>query len=109
MTSRQIAGQSIRGRLGSALIGLVVCAAPNLGADDSVGKPLRHKGLGAKAKKRCAGARARAGRTKKLSRTLGRKYMNIWVAGPLPAAAHAPEVHGISDGELLRLKRSFAS
>eukprot|EP00959_Pyramimonas_sp_CCMP1952_P199735 4177882-Pyramimonas_sp.AAC.1 len=58
-------GQAIQRRLGSALTGPIVCAAPNLGAGDNVGKPLRHRGLDSKAKRRRTCAQARAKRIHK--------------------------------------------
>ena len=109
IASNKRVGLKIQRILGEALAGPLVASAPNLGVDDTVGRPIRVKGRNAKAKAREAKAYRRCARVGKLARTVGRKARNLWCSGVLPAATYGVELAGISDSELLALRRSFAS
>ena len=109
LTSNRALGRDTPDCLGSSLTGPVVRATPDLGVDDSAGRPLRHRGQGATAKQCRATAAARARRFGKKAKTIGHRSRSNWVSGPLPAATQGAEIIGVSDAELLALRRSFAS
>ncbi len=82
--------------------------APNLGIDFAAGQCRRRHGPRAKRRQRLNKLRRQAGRVARLRAIAGKRTPSIFVAGPLSAAVYGAAVNGLSDQEVLRIRRAAA-
>ncbi len=83
-------------------------AALNLGIDYAAGKRRSAHGPGAKRRARLKKLRNQTGRIARLRQIAGRRTPAIFVAGPLPAAVYGAAVNGLSDVEVMKVRRAAA-
>ncbi len=91
------------------LAGPLRCAAPNLGIDASAGKRRGTKAAGVLRKARMASGWKRRKRLRQLADVLGSKARRIYTAGVGPSATYHAAVQGLSDREVLTVRRLAAS
>ena len=79
----------------------------NLGVDYTAGRAVRAPGKGrsAKLKERAAAALRKTRRLARLGSMVGRKCVKVFAAGPLAGAVYGSDIFGVSDRELLDLRR----
>ncbi len=83
-------------------------SALNLGVDFAPGRSRRMHGRGSKRNFRFARLRRQAGKIARLRTVAGKRTSAIFVSGPLPAAVYGAAVNGLSDREVLQLRRVAA-
>ncbi len=96
---------AVRGQVG----GQLVVSAPNLGADCAAAKPRRAHGRHNQRAARLKEGLRRRRRIAKVRAVLGDKAIPIFSTGTLSKMVYASEVHGLSDGELLAVRRTAAA
>ncbi len=84
-------------------------AAPNLGIDFAPGRARSAQSKGGKRSGRLRGLARKLIPFRRLCKILGGKASKIFVAGPLPFATYGSAVNGMSDHEVLRLRRAMAT
>eukprot|EP00959_Pyramimonas_sp_CCMP1952_P247192 5166868-Pyramimonas_sp.AAC.1 len=106
VTSHKSIAKSIHDQRGP-LAGEAKASIVNLGIDAAAGKAVRARGQGraSKLKMRLAAAARKACRLRKLQKPLGRKTTIFFAAGPVAGGIFGTEVYGVSDRELLALRR----
>ncbi len=82
-------------------------SAPNLGVDYAPGKK-RTAHIGGKRTSRFRGLARKMIPFKRLCRVVGSKASKVFIAGPLPYATYGSVVNGLSDAEVLRIRRCAA-
>ena len=100
--------EALRHRLGD-LAGPKVKSAKNLGVDYTAGRPRRAQGPQSARAKRIRAAKERRHRLQRLAKAAGWRAYRIATAGVLPSATYGAEVNGISNYELLSVRRACAS
>eukprot|EP00959_Pyramimonas_sp_CCMP1952_P472481 9500106-Pyramimonas_sp.AAC.1 len=91
--------------LGS-MVGTACTRVANLGSEFAAGRPVRAgKGRSAKMKALAAAALRKTRRLQGLGEVLGRKALRDFAAGPLAGAVRGSDFYGVSDSELLSLRR----
>jgi hypothetical protein len=109
IASSKALGRDLAQALGG-LAGPLVSSAANLGVDDCVGRPRRVAGRSSKQKKREQKARGFVSRLARLRPLVGaRVAKNVFASGALASELFGSEIYGVSDYELLRLRRQAAS
>ncbi len=83
-------------------------AVLNLGVDYAAGQPRRSHGKNCKRKKRLSTMRIKTGKLQKIRAIAGRRTSLIFMAGPLPEATYGAAVNGLSDAEVLAIRRCAA-
>ncbi len=81
--------------------------APNLGIDYAPGRR-RTAQYGGKRTGRFRGLARKMAPFRRLCRVIGGKASKVFVAGPLPYATYGSVVNGLSDAEVLRIRRCVA-
>ena len=89
--------------------GRPVAATKNLGIDFSAGKPRSHPGCKRTRTLRLKAACGRRHRLSQVAKAGGWRAKRLFSAGVLPAAAFGAEVNGMSETEMLQLRRVEAS
>ncbi len=83
-------------------------AVPNSGIDYAPGRKRSQHGGGTKRKTRMTRLRRKAKRVEKLRAIAGKRTPAVFVTGPLPEAAYGAAVNGLTDQEVLALRRAAA-
>ncbi len=83
-------------------------AATNLGIDFAAGRQRRTHGIKAKRKQRLRKLGLQTGRIARLRAVAGKRTSSIFVAGPLSSATYGAAVNGLTDAEVLRIRRAAA-
>ncbi len=83
-------------------------AAVNLGVDFAAGQPRRLHGRGSKRAVRLGRLKQKAVRMQRIRSVVGKRMPTIFCAGPLPEAVYGAAVNGMSDAEVLTLRRCAA-
>eukprot|EP00959_Pyramimonas_sp_CCMP1952_P077132 1612268-Pyramimonas_sp.AAC.1 len=95
------------------LVGPACSRVTNVGSDFTAGRPLRSRGRSAKLKARAAAALRKTRKFQGLQEALGRKRLKglfvFFAAGPLAGAVYGSDLSGVSDRELLSLRRMAMS
>ncbi len=91
------------------LAGPIKYAAPNLGIDASAAKRRGARGTGPLRKQRLAKAWQRRRRLRIIASIVGDRARKIYTAGVGPSASYYAAVQGMSDREVLQLRRLSAS
>ncbi|CAK0904509.1 unnamed protein product [Prorocentrum cordatum] len=90
-------------------VGPACSRVTNLGSDFTSGRPVRSKGRSAKLKSRAAATLRKTKKLKGFQQVLGRKCLKVFAAGPMAGAVYGSDLFGISDRELLNLRRMAMS
>eukprot|EP00959_Pyramimonas_sp_CCMP1952_P011562 242636-Pyramimonas_sp.AAC.1 len=104
-------GRAIQGEARGSFFfpGPISDSSVNLGIDDAAGNCLRIQGRSNKLKIRVKLFQKRATRVANLRSVLGhRRTPGVFTAGPLPGVLYGSEVRGVTDYELLYLRRAAA-
>ncbi len=96
---------AVRGNIG----GQAVTAAANLGADCTAAKPRRVHGRKCQRVTRLREGLRRKNRVARVRSVLGDKTISVFATGTLAKMIYASEVHGLSEGELLAVRRAAAA
>ncbi len=102
-------GKRVRDAVRGTIGGTVAQAAPNLGADCAAGKARRAHGRRNQRSARLREGMRRRGRIAKVRSVLGDKTISVFATGTLAKMVYASEIHGLSDGELLAVRRAAAT
>ncbi len=108
VASDRALAKSLVKRIGKRSGGLKA-AAPNLGIDFAPGRARSAQAKGGKRSGRLRGLARKLIPFRRLCKVLGGKASKIFVAGPLPFATYGSAVNGMSDQEVLRLRRAMAT
>ncbi len=84
-------------------------AAPNLGIDFAPGRARSAQDKGGRRRSRFHGLARKLAPFRRLCKVLGSKASKIFVAGPLPYATYGAAVNGLSDQEVVKLRRAMAT
>ncbi len=84
-------------------------AAPNLGIDFAPGRARSAQNRGGRRTGRFRGLARKLIPFRQICRVVGPKAAKIFVAGPLPYAVYGAAVNGMTDQEVLRLRRAMAT
>ncbi len=98
-------GLQIQRRVRRRVGGIAEATAPNLGADCAAGKRRGGHGRNCKRRARLRTWTGRRGNLRRLRAVLGDKAVTVFATGTLAAMVYAAEVHGLSDQELLKVRR----
>eukprot|EP00959_Pyramimonas_sp_CCMP1952_P156333 3269467-Pyramimonas_sp.AAC.1 len=106
-SSKKLSGDmsSALGRLG----GRVLDSGVNIGVDFCAGRSARVSGRNSKMTARAALVCRKARRLRKQSEQAGRSAPRIFAAGPLAGGAYGADVQGVSDQQLLLMRRQAFS
>ncbi len=83
-------------------------AAPNLGIDYAAGQKRGSHGRGSRRAQRLARLGIKTARLARIRAIAGRRTPLIFLAGPLPEATYGASVNGLSDKEVLTIRRNAA-
>ncbi len=83
-------------------------AAPNLGIDYAAGQRRGTHGSGCRRNQRLARLRIKTCRLARIRSLAGRRAPLIFMAGPLPEATFGAAVNGLSDKEIMTIRRNAA-
>ncbi len=83
-------------------------AAPNLGIDYAAGQRRGTHGSGCRRNQRLARLRIKTCRLARIRSMAGRRAPLIFMAGPLPEATYGAAVNGLSDKEIITIRRNAA-
>ncbi len=110
--SRVVASSSATARTIAKRLGLdcaVRRCAPNLGIDATAGARRRIIRVGPSSRKvRLAGCIGRGRKLARIAKTLGSRAVKIFSSGIAPEANYGSEVWGVSDAEVVKLRRAAA-
>eukprot|EP00959_Pyramimonas_sp_CCMP1952_P388407 8138993-Pyramimonas_sp.AAC.1 len=108
VTSSKVISSRLQEAFGD-LVGPLLESAVNLGHDHTAGTARRVRGRNSKTKARLLTATRRTRRLARQRGVVGRRATKVFCAGALPALQYGADVHGMSDAELLRVRRLAAS
>ena len=91
------------------LAGASITSTVNLGTDYTAGASRVLQGSGSKRKSRLRAALARRCRVRRLKGVLGHKASRLFTTGLGPAAMYGSNVNGVTDQEILQLRRTAAA